>query len=191
MCSVSSVVPAFRPKPRRGVSLLEVSIALTILAILLSATVSGLRSSDAERLAAVADALASDLRLAQDLAIRDAAAYTLSLTADGWRIDFAGSGPVPPLPTPPVGGDGGTAYVVRPAVLVGRPVGLAIRSADTNQTLPGVTFTATGDTAATQDTVFWLTLGTGGETRSLPLTVSAAGGAVRGGAIVTGDPPAG
>lgn len=176
-------------RPRRGASLLEVSIALMILAVLISATVSGLRPAEAERLAAAADALASDLRLAQDLAIRDAAAYTLSVTADGWRIDFAGTGPVPPLPAPPLGGDGGTAYVVRPAAFVGRPVRLAVRSADTNQALTAVAFTATGDTATAQDTVFWLTTGAGGETRSLPVTVSAAGGGVRGGNLLSGDPP--
>ena len=141
---------------RRGISLIETSIVVVVLAILMTVTLPALRPSETERLRAAADLLAADLRLAQTLAIRDATSYTLTLTADGWKIEHAGTGAVPSLPTPALGGTG-AGYQIQLPALVGRPVTLAGRLADSGAAATSVTFTSTGGTTASQLVLLWIT----------------------------------
>jgi len=174
---------------RRGVSLLETSIVLVVLAILMTVTLPAMRPSEAERLRGAADLLAADLRLAQSLAIRDATNYTLTPTTDGWKIEHTGTGVAPALPTPALGGTG-TGYQIKLPMLVGRPVALTGRLADSGAEATSVTFTPTGGTTASQSVVIWLTTGAGGETRSLPVGVTQVTGRAAVGDLRTGAPPA-
>ena len=174
---------------RLGISLLETSIVLVVLAILMTVTLPAMRPGETERLRAAADLLAADLRLAQTLAIRDVTSYTLTLTADGWKIEHTGTGAVPTLPTPALGGTG-TGYQIQLPVLVGRPVALTGRLADSGAEATTITFTSTGGTTASQGVVFWLTTGSGTEMRSLPVGVSHVTGRAGIGDMRTGSPPA-
>lgn len=181
--------PTPLPRGRRGISLLETSIVLVVLAILMTVTLPAMRPSEAERLRGAADLLAADLRLAQSLAIRDATNYTLTLTAEGWKIEHTGAGTVPTLPTPALGGTG-TGYQIRLPALVGRTVASTGRLADSGAEATSVTFTSTGGTTASQSVVLWLTTGAGSEMRSLPVGISQVTGRAGIGDIRTGAPPA-
>lgn len=180
-----------RPRlaPRRGVSLLEVTIVLTLMAILMTVAYPALRPGEAERLRSAADLLAADLRLAQSLAVRDGTNFTLSLTAEGWKIEHSGTGPAPTLPTPALGGVG-TGYEVKVRMLVGRPVASTGRLANSGAAATAVTFSSTAGTTATQTVVFWLTTGSGSETRSVPVAVSQVSGRAVVGDMRVGSPPA-
>jgi prepilin-type N-terminal cleavage/methylation domain-containing protein len=172
---------------RRAFTLVEVSIVVAVMAILIAVALPLMQTGEVELLRSAGDLLASDLRLAQSLAIRDGDNYTLTLAPDGWKIEYSGAGLAPELPKPLLGGNG-TGYQVRVALFTGRPVALAARTAQTNTTVTGITFTATGRTAASEDTRFWLTAGTGPNSRSLPLTVTAATGLITAGDLITGPP---
>lgn len=178
-----------RPPWRRGLSLLEVTIVLVVTAILMTVAFPALRPSEAERLRSAADLLMADLRLAQSLAICDGTDFTLTLTADGWKVEYTGVGPAPTLPVPALGGTG-TGYQIKAQTLVGRPVVTTGRLADSGAAATAVTFTSTGGTTATQSVVLWLTIGSGSEMRSIPVGVSPATGRAAVGDVRTGSPPA-
>ncbi len=178
-----------RRSSRRGVSLLETTIVLTVLAILMTVTLPALRPSEAERLRSAADLLAADLRLAQSLAIRDSTNFTLTPTADGWKIEHTGSGTAPVLPTPALGGTG-TGYQIRVQTLVGRTVAITGRLADSGGAATAVTFISTGGTSAAESVALWLTIGAGTETRSIPVAVSQVTGRVQAGDMRNGPAPA-
>jgi type II secretion system protein H len=175
---------------RRGFTLLEASVVLIVLAIMLAVAIPALQPHETERLRSAADLLAADLRLAQSLAIRDATNFTLTLTTKGWKIEHTGTGAAPLMPTPLLGGVG-TGYEIDAAVLLGRPLQSGARLETTNAAVTSVTFTPTGRTATSENTVFWLTLGTGDALRSVSLVVSAPTGLVTAGMLVRGAPPSG
>jgi prepilin-type N-terminal cleavage/methylation domain-containing protein len=175
--------------PRPGVSLLEITIVLVVMAILMTVAYPALRPSEAERLRSAADLLAADLRLAQSLAVRDGTNFTLTLTAEGWKIEHSGTGPAPILPTPALGGTG-AGYEVKVRMLVGRAVASAGRLADSGAATTSVTFTSTGGTTATQSVVLWLTTGSGSETRSAPVAISHVSGRAAVGEMRAGSAPA-
>jgi prepilin-type N-terminal cleavage/methylation domain-containing protein len=183
----SPAAQSSRAASRRAFTLIEVCIVIAVLAILLSVAMPMLTAGEVEQLRGVGDLLASDLRLAQSLAIRDADSYTLTLVPSGWTVEFTGSGTAPPLPSPVLGGTG-TGYQIRTDLFVNRTIAIVGRTAQTNAAVSSVTFTATGRTAASEDTRLWLTVGTGDDARSIPLTVAAATGLVTAGDVVAGAP---
>jgi prepilin-type N-terminal cleavage/methylation domain-containing protein len=184
--NVERARPASR-RHRSGFTLLEASIVLVVISILMTVAVAAFQPNDIEHLKACGDILAADLRLAQSIAVRDNTEITLRLTDAGWAIEHTGSGSPPTIPPPLVGGIG-AGYEVSVVGLVGRPVTIVGRLSPSNAARPSVTFTGTGRTVSVEKTVFWLTLGTGDSTRSLPLTVAPYTGFVSAGELVQGSP---
>lgn len=175
---------------RTGFTLIEVMIVLALMAILLTVALPAIGPTETQRLYSAADLLASDLRLAQSLAVRDNTDIALTLATNGWKIEHVGSGLAPELPTPPLGGVG-TGYQIDVSMLVGRDVVLAGFLVSSGTAVGSATFSGTGRTTAIEDTRFWITLGAGDQERSIPLVVSAATGLVTAGSIRKGPPPAG
>lgn len=186
LASFPPTKPAVRR--RRGVTLVEATLVLVVLAIVISVSLPALRPSETARLQAAADLLVADLRLAQSLAVRDSTSFTLTPTSGGWKIEHTGLGVSPALPTPPLGGTG-SGYEIAVAAVVGRPVTLSARLADSGAAATAVTFTSTGGTTATQSLVFWLAAGAGTEARSVPVAVSQVTGRAEAGEMRTGGPP--
>lgn len=173
---------------RRGFTLIEATMVLVLMAILLTVALPAMGPTETKRLRSAADLLASDLRLAQSLAIRDHSEYSLTLTSVGWKIEHVGYGLAPQLPVPQLGSSG-SGYEIDLSRITGRTCATKGQLEGSGTATMSVTFTGTGRTAAVANTRFWLTLGNGHAARSIPVTVAAATGGVRIGGIETGTAP--
>lgn len=168
---------------RAGISLFEILVTVAVLAILAAIVMPAFRSMEAQSLESLARLVAADLRLARNQAIQHNTEYSVQFNIgnNSYQIVHTGTGTPPPLRNPSAGG--GTVdgdYTVelsrfgptRNQSSSVRLVGVA--TADTNTAKTDVTFGPIGGTgpARSEDTVIWLSYGSGAEARSVRLTVS-------------------
>ena len=161
-----------------GFTLVEVLIVLSVLAVIAAIAVPALRSGQTQSIESVARTLAADLRLARSLAIRDNSPWTIRFFADANAYELIYTGtrdPAPPMPPAPTG----TGWRVELDRIRGIAGSTAVRLAGaslqgTGSAVTEITFAPAGGTGPqrNQDTVIWLTSGTGQEARYVRLTVS-------------------
>lgn len=168
----------------RGFTLYEVCITMAIVAVLAAVVVPSMAPSSTLRLEAVARILASDVTYARSLAVQYNTNWSLQFDLNNNRYDlvYTGGGTQPFFPVNTRGyGDGPTSlYRVTIGQLgestVGnngvKLAGAALKTSTTNVT--DITFGPLGGTgpARSEDTVIWLTEGTGSNTKYVRLTVS-------------------
>jgi type II secretory pathway pseudopilin PulG len=158
-------------------------IVVVVMGILAAIVIPSLRSSHAQSLESTARILAADLRLARSQAVQFNTEYTVqfNLAANSYTIVHTGTGSPPVLKNPlaPAGQELGP-YVVdldslgSLGVAAGdiRLAGVALKTSQQN--VAGIEFGPLGGTgpARNEDTIFWITTGTGNDTRCVRLSVS-------------------
>lgn len=173
---------------RRGYTLIEMLIVMTVIGILATIALPGRISNPAVSLKAAGRVLASDLRLASDLAVQYATDYTLTfdVARNEYRLTETGPGNPPPLSNPhnPSGPTG--SYIVSPGQIDGtsgdsfgvRLLGVKLKTS--GQSVTNIILGAEGGTspARVQDTEIWLMQGPNWNAEYLRLTVTAATGQV-------------
>lgn len=166
---------------RRGYTLVEVLIVVTIVGLMASVVVPTLSStSGAVALEAMARTLAADLRIARHSAVQYNSSYkvTLNLTDNSYQVAPVNSGSAPGVVNPLSHGTSGTTIdldqfgagrMTQSHVAIG---GAALKVSKSLVT--DVVFGPSGGTGPTrtQDTVIWLQENTGNDRRSILLTVS-------------------
>jgi type II secretory pathway pseudopilin PulG len=168
---------------RSAFTLVDTLTAVGILAILAAVVVPSLQSTGAQTLESSAQVLAADLRLARTQAIGLNTYYTVrfDFANNSYELLHTGTGNPPPLVNmlaPPTATPG--PYVVDLDLLgstaqsAGRPKIAFAELSQSHATAAEVRFGPTGSTgpARTDDTVIWLTAGSGSQTRAICLTVS-------------------
>lgn len=169
---------------RRGFTLYEMVITLTILGTLAAIVVPSMAPADTERLEAVARIVASDLGYARNLAIQYNTNWSLQfdLTNNSYDLVFSGTGTQPYFPqNSRAYGDGPTTlYRVNVASLGAstagsngvKLAGAALKTSQQNVT--NIVFGPLGGTgpSRSEDTVVWLTTGAGSSTKYVRLTIS-------------------
>lgn len=174
----------WRDGGRAGISTAEVLVSVAVIATLAAVALPSLAPAETARLEGAARILAADLAYARSLAVQFNTQYALNFDLANNRYDLvhAGPGPAPAALVNPRGaGDAaGTSYRVTIDRLgeTGRGnngvrlAGAALATSQAN--VPGVTFGPLGGTGPTrtENTVIWLTAGTGSTTRYVRITVS-------------------
>lgn len=177
---------AYGESARRGrdaFTLVEVLTVIVVMGILASVIIPAFRSSHAQSLESAARVLATDLRLARSQAIQFDTEYTVqfNLGTNSYSIAHTGTGSPPVLRNPlaPAGQEA-SGYVVdldqlAPAGTSAGEIRLAGIALKTSQTNVGdIEFGPLGGTgpARSEDTVIWLTTGSGNDTRCVRMVVS-------------------
>jgi prepilin-type N-terminal cleavage/methylation domain-containing protein len=168
---------------RRGLTLVEMLIAVTVLAILVSVAVPAIRSTQTATLESTARILAADLRLARSQAIQYGTSWSVQfdLVNNAYDLVHTGTATVPVLndPLAKAGATPGSYRVeLDPAGTFAQDAtSIRIASAalkDSATPVTDVTFGALGGTGPTrvEDTVILVVIGTGSDMRSVELTVS-------------------
>lgn len=169
---------------RRGFTLFEVMISVTLMAILGAVAVTSMAPDAGMNLEAAARVMASDLTYARSLSIQYNTKWALQfdVTNNRYSLVYAGTGAQPVLLTNSrAAGDApSSTYLVNLASLGASTVGTngaTLAGAGlqgTTTMVTDVTFGPLGGTGPTrtQDTVIWLTNGTGSSTQYVRLTVS-------------------
>ncbi len=180
---------------RRGFTLVEMLIVVTVLGILASVILPSMNStSSLIGLEAAARTLAADLRIARQSAVQYNSSYNvrIDLTANSYQITFAGTGSVPTL-TNLLNSSSSTGNSIdfdqwSSSRLKQQRVALAGAALKTSKTsVTDVTFGPAGGTgpSRTEDTVLWLSQGSGNERLSVLVTVSWLTGNVTVGDVTT------
>ena len=180
---------------RRGFTLVEMLIVVTVLGILASVILPSMNStSSLIGLEAAARTLAADLRIARQSAVQYNSSYNvrIDLTANSYQITFAGTGSVPTL-TNLLNSSSSTGNSIdfdqwSASRLKQQRVALAGAALKTSKTsVTDVTFGPAGGTgpSRTEDTVLWLSQGSGNERLSVLVTVSWLTGNVTVGDVTT------
>lgn len=172
-----------RARSRQGFTLVEVLIVVGFLAILASMILPAIRASQTQTLDSSARVLAADLRLARSLAIQFNTEWTVEfdLVNNQYELVHTGSGTPPAARNALAGtGEAGGTYVVALDHLGSsrggssgiQLAGAALRDARTDVT--DVTFGPLGGTGPgrSEDTVIWLTTGSGDDVRYVRMIVS-------------------
>ncbi len=163
-------------------TLVEMLIVITVMGILASVVIPTLNSSSSLiALEAAARTLAADLRVARQSAVQYNSTYavTFDLAANAYQIKFTGTGSPPTLSNllMPAATDGNkidfdqwTASRLKQARVVLAGAALKV----SKQSVTDATFGPSGGTGPgrVQDTVIWLTQGSGTERLGVLLTVS-------------------
>ena len=180
---------------RRGFTLVEMLIVVTVLGILASVILPSMNStSSLIGLEAAARTMAADLRIARQSAVQYNSSYNvrIDLTANSYQITFAGTGSVPTL-TNLLNSSSSTGNSIdfdqwSASRLKQQRVALAGAALKTSKTsVTDVTFGPAGGTgpSRTEDTVLWLSQGSGNERLSVLVTVSWLTGNVTVGDVTT------
>lgn len=167
---------------KRGFTLVELLIVVTVLGILASVILPSMNSTGSLiSLEAAARTLAADLRMARQSAVQYNSSYKvkIDLTANSYQIIFAGTGSVPTL-TNLLNSSSSSGNTIdfdqwSASRLKQQRVALAGAALKTSKTsVTDVTFGPAGGTgpSRTEDTVFWLSQGSGTERLSILVTVS-------------------
>lgn len=166
----------------RGFSLIETLIAMTVLAVLASVVIMASRSTGSEMLEASARVLASDLRLARNLAIQYDTEWTvrLDLENNAYELVHTGAGDPPPPPNPLAAPGNEDRYLVeldRLGASLGNGGSAQLAGAvlqKSRQNVSGVTFGPLGGTGPvrSEDTIIRLREGRGPKARWLDVRVS-------------------
>lgn len=167
---------------RAGFTLLETLIVVALLAILASVVLPAVNSANGHSLEAIARVIANDLRLARSLAIQQNTEWTLTFDWDNnaYELIHTGSGEFSPPPNPLEPGSRAGQYHVSLNGLGdssrgGQPVHLLGATLKGSlQRVSDVTFGPLGGTgpSCSEDTILWLTRGSGSEQRYLILRIS-------------------
>lgn len=181
--SGADAAPGQALRARRGFSVFEMLTAATIVAVLAAVAVTTMSTGQVQNLQAVTGVLASDLDYARSLAVQYNTQWSMQfdLTNNAYSLVFAGTGSQPFYPVNARGrGDGGSTTYVVPIKSLGqssigdngvRLAGAALKTSQQNTTT--ITFGPLGNLPLqTQDTVIWLTYGTGASMKYSRLTVS-------------------
>ena len=167
---------------KRGFTLVEMLIVVTVLGIMASVILPSMHStSSLIGLEAAARTMAADLRIARQSAVQYNSTYavTIDLSGNSYQIKFTGTGTVPALTNTLQSADTNGNKIDFDQWSAGRLsqtrvvlAGAALKTSKTSVT--DVTFGPSGGTgpSRTQDTVFWLTQGSGNERLSVLVTVS-------------------
>ncbi len=167
---------------KRGFTLVELLIVVTVLGIMASVILPSMHStSSLIGLEAAARTLAADLRIARQSAVQYNSTYAvlIDLSGNSYRIKFTGTGAIPALTNTLQSADTNGNQIDFDQWSAGRfsqtrvvLAGAAMKTSKTSVT--DVTFGPSGGTgpSRTQDTVFWLTQGSGNERLSVLVTVS-------------------
>ncbi|MCX7421009.1 MAG: prepilin-type N-terminal cleavage/methylation domain-containing protein [Planctomycetia bacterium] len=180
---------------RSGFTLVEMLIVVTVLGILASVILPSMNStSSVIGLEAAARTLAADLRIARQSAVQYNSSYAvkLNLTANSYQIVFTGTGSVPTL-TNLLGSSSSNGNTIdfdqwSASRLKQARISLAGAALKTSTvSVVDVTFGPAGGTgpSRTEDTVFWLTQGSGNARLSVLVTVAWLTGNVTVGDVVT------
>ncbi|MBW3540250.1 MAG: GspH/FimT family pseudopilin [Planctomycetes bacterium] len=166
---------------RGGFTLLEALAVIAVLGIAAALVIPSAGGGDAQGLEAAASILAADLRLARGQAVQTGSEWTLTLDVSGraWEIVHTGSGNPPPLKNPLAPAakrdDRYRTELAQFDGLTGGRIELAGASlATSGRSVADVTFMPLGGTgpARTEDTLIWLTSGSGLEVRVIEVRVS-------------------
>lgn len=174
---------------RSGHTLIETLTVVTVISILATIAIPAATDGASIGLKAAGRILATDLRLASDLAIQYSTEYTITfdLTKNQYQLALTGPGNPPPLQNPyaPAGTPAGT-YIVSIGQIDGngadsygvRLLGAKLKTAGTSVT--NISLGSLGGTgpARTDDTEIWLIYGPTWKAQYLRLTVTAATGQV-------------
>ena len=169
--------------PRRAFTLVEIMIAITVLAIVVSIVVPSLQATEAVTLESTSRILAADLRLARHHAIQFNTEYSVQfdLSNNAYELVHTGAGSFP-LPEKPLAGPGNSPETYRVELdQLGGPLsrgsGVQLSTVvllNSAQPVADVTFGPLGGTgpARGEDTIIQLTAGNGAGRLSLEVTVS-------------------
>lgn len=173
---------------RVGYTLIEMLIVMTVIGILATMAIPSQVSGSAVSLKAAGRVLASDLRLATDLAVQYATEYQVSFDVgrNEYRLVHTGTGSPPALYNPYSATGATGSYTVSISPIDGatgdlngvRLLGVKLKTSGT--TVNNITFGASGGTgpARMEDTEVWLIQGPAWNGQYLRLTVSAITGQV-------------
>lgn len=177
------------PPSRSGHTLIEMLIVMTVIGILATIALPAVSNSSSTSLKSAGRIVASDLRLASDLAVQYGTQYTLTfdLTKNQYQLALTGPGNPPPLQNPyaPSGTPAGT-YIVSIGQIDGnsadsngvRLLGAKLKTG--GQSVNNISLGSLGGTgpARTDDTEIWLMNGPTWNPQYLRLTVTAVTGQV-------------
>ncbi len=192
--------PALRAHTIAGFSLLELLIVVSLIGIMAALALPSLQPNIGDQLVSGAYVMAADLDYARSLAIANDSEYriTFDSAANRYVLTHVGANPaLNTLPDPlfPSPDDTSTQQVTSfddfPNLRAGnvRLLG-AVSAGGTWMVLTDVTFGPLGETALPEDTIIWLTAGTGDSRRFISLQVNHTTGLTTVGDL-TGALPAG
>lgn len=178
-----------RTSGRRGYSLVEMLIVMTVIGILATIAIPVASSASSNGLKSAGRVLASDLRMASDLAVQYGTQYTVTFdwARNEYQVTLSGPGNPPLLHNPyaPAGTPAGT-YNVSIGQIDGnntdsngvRLLGAKLKAG--GQSVTNISFGSLGGTgpARTDDTEIWLIHGPAWNPQYLRLTVTAITGQV-------------
>jgi prepilin-type N-terminal cleavage/methylation domain-containing protein len=179
-----------------GFTLVELLIVVALMGIIAAVVIPRLDAGTAGQLEAAGSILVSDLDYARQLAVVNQSSYTVDFAASGTQYTITHSGansafdtlPASPFRRP---GDPADEHICRFADLPQSGLRLefvALQPAAANPTLHQIEFEALGSLSSGSDSTIWLAAGIGPERLFLPVTINAATGLARVGAMTSANP---
>jgi prepilin-type N-terminal cleavage/methylation domain-containing protein len=186
-------------RPRRGgYSLIELLMVIAVMAVVAAALIPSASNSISEQLEAAARVLAADLDYARTLAVTHESKYKAAINTaqHQWTLTHSGTDTaLNSLPASPfhLAQEPATQRTTQLRALLGSSVGLSIYSVYANGTsltaLNEVEFGPLGSTTRSEETVIWLSAGSGRATRYVPVRVNPITGLATVGSFQSTAPP--